>query len=195
MLKIAVNNIPVVPCGARNPKGPTTASSTVEGLLFGGAQVDPDIKTPPAQFARMTEPVGIMLPIRSAPQGLSLDRSLELSVMSNPLNGSVLLIMTGTLSREFGVVNGPLNVGPVGNGHFVSVTCAIQTRPLPAAWARGITCAGSIAPRIASGRRIVRTDNFLFKSGSSAHFRFIVRCYCLLPRVLFNLAFGSAIIF
>src|SRR5947207_510129 len=89
--------------------------------------------------------------------------SLELRVISNPTNGSVLLIMMGTLSREFGVVKGPLNVGPtIATGQFVSVTWAMQTRPLPSAWARGITSPGSIAPRTASGRRKIRADKFLF---------------------------------
>ena len=132
MLKMAVNNKPVVPGGARNPLGPITAISTVEGLSV-ATQVDPNIRTPPTQSARMTELAGIMLPVRSAPYGLSFDVSLELRVMSNPRNGSVLLIITGILSREIGDVTGPLNVGPGAIGHFVSVTWAMQTRPLPAA--------------------------------------------------------------
>ena len=84
-------------------------------------------------------------------------------MISNPTNGSVLLIMIGTLKREYGIVRGPLNVGPtIATGQFVSVTWAMQTRPLPSAWARGITSPGSIAPRIASGRRKIRADKFLF---------------------------------
>jgi hypothetical protein len=35
MLKTAVNNRPVAPCGVRNPKGPIIANSTVEGLSVG----------------------------------------------------------------------------------------------------------------------------------------------------------------
>jgi hypothetical protein len=51
--------------------------------------------------------------------------------MSNPLKKSVLLIITGTLSRELGVVRGPLNVGAA-NGHLgvrTSLIEAIHTIP------------------------------------------------------------------
>jgi hypothetical protein len=60
--------------------------------------------------------------------------SLELSVISNPLKKSVLLIITGTRSRELGVVRGPLNVGAA-VGHLggvprASLIEAMQTRPV-----------------------------------------------------------------
>jgi hypothetical protein len=127
MAKTAVNNTPVVPGGARNPKGPTIAICTVEGLSV-PAQTDPMIRVRPTHSKRVMEPEGMMLPVRSTPYGLSFDVSLELSVMSNPLNEAVLLIITGTRSRVLGEVNGPLNTGGKA-GHRVSPTCAMHTVP------------------------------------------------------------------
>ena len=127
MLKIAVNNSPVAPGDVRNPLGPITAKRTVVGFSHEPHDI-PEIRIPPTQFARVIEAGGIIVPVRSIPYGLSLDVSLELSVMSNPLNELVLLIMIGTLSKVFGVVRGPLKTGGV-IGHAVSVTWVMQTMP------------------------------------------------------------------
>ncbi len=96
-------------------------------------QLDPVILTMPTHSTSVMDPVGIKLPVRSAPYGLSWDRLLELSVISNPRNGAVLLTITGTRSRVFGVVSGPLKRGGDA-GHFVSVTCAMHTVPVDAPW-------------------------------------------------------------
>ena len=65
ILKIAVNNRPVAPGGDRNPRA-MTARCTVAGLSV-EAHDDPPIRTPPTHSARVIVPLGITLPVRSAP--------------------------------------------------------------------------------------------------------------------------------
>src|SRR5882762_966348 len=55
--------------------------------------------------------------------------------MSKPLKEAVLLIMTGTRNKVLGFVSGPLKIGG-GPGHFASLTCAMHTMPVDAAWTR-----------------------------------------------------------
>ncbi len=166
---IAVNNNPVVPVGRND--GKIIAARTVVGLSIVALapQELPTMENEPAHSARGMEFAGIMLPVKSTPNGLStecpLESRVEFIVISNPLKVSVLLIIIGTLSRVFGVVSGPLKMGPEA-GHLVLTSAieAIQTSPEGVAWTRGMNPVGIRIEIAISGRRAA-TD-FLIRSVS-----------------------------
>src|SRR2546422_11138189 len=97
----------------------------VSGVSVAEAHVDPCIRIPPMQFARITL-VGITVPIKPASYGLSFETSLTLRVMSHPLTVSVLLITIGTLSNTPGVMTAPLKTG-LGRRQSSAHPCAGDT--------------------------------------------------------------------
>jgi hypothetical protein len=66
MLKMAVNNRPVVPEGKRKPGETVIANSKVEGLSV-EAHADPANRTRPEHPANTMDPGGMMLPVISKP--------------------------------------------------------------------------------------------------------------------------------
>ena len=179
MRKSAVNKSPVVPNGRK--LGKITAARIVVGLSIVAFPVHapelPKSVVEPTHPARGMELAGIMLPVKSTPNGVSTcfppESVVELTVMSNPLKVSVLLIIIGTLIAVLGVVRGPLKVGGL-VGHLpaeTSVTAAIHIRPVVAACARGIICPEKI-PMTIRGTSRTRTLNPFFKLDSSLRIRF-----------------------
>lgn len=151
MVKIAVNNIPVVPMPVIAPGPPITAYCNVPAVL-GDEQV-PNTRTVPTHRDNWVGEPGTTVLVKSTPWGLRMDGLEDSRVMSNPFIGSELLRRTVTRMRVLsGDVNGPLNVGGL-TGHFVSTTgCPMQTIP-DVACAIGIFQYGAIAPRMIRAAR------------------------------------------